>query len=261
MYQDLAKPPLGAQINLAHPLTKALFCCLLFNEGGGFKSFELVNSIGCTVGGSPAAVFTNNGVTFGASADSYVDLIKVPNITNFGSCFSMEIMHYCNTITTDKAFFSWDLSTWWKNSFVTNGASPDWATRITSSGTISYLTTGTAVGFNHSVFVWDGAIKTTYRNGKYCASGAPTHGPGIISLAGCNYIRLGRSGDYTSQPQTIYLFRMWSRVLTPMEVYELYIKPYAMFEHRPSWMDYTEPVGGTEYRPFYHNHYQQMRIV
>lgn len=261
MYQDSAKPLIGKKINWAHPLTKGLFCCLLFNEGGGFKAFELVNGVGCQVGGSPPAVFTRNGLTVGASADSYVDLIKIPKITDFGACFTIEIMYYWDTITNDKAFFSWDLSTSWKNCMVTNVATPSWFTRITTSTTLSSIATGTNVGFNHSVFVWDGAVKTVYRNGKYYTGGAPTHGAGIIYLAGCNYIRLGRAGDYTSQPQTIYLFRMWSRVLTPMEIYELYIKPYAMFERRPYWMDYTAPVGGTEYRPFYHNHYQQMRIV
>ena len=37
----LQKPPLGVQINRAHPLARGLIGCWLFNEGGGDKVYDL----------------------------------------------------------------------------------------------------------------------------------------------------------------------------------------------------------------------------
>lgn len=265
MFTPMAhKPPLGAQIDWSNPITNGLTNCFLFNEQQGNAVQDLVNPVSCPFAGATSPIWNTSTprVEFTQNTSTYVDLSGARGITSFGAACSIEMLFYWPSLMKDKAFFMWDLSTSWKCGYVLNAAAPLWYTRTTTNATLSGTAATVLSGvMNHTVFTWDGSIKTVYINGRLYASDAPAHGAGILYLAGCNNIRIGCAGDYASEGFSVYLFRTWARPLDAVDVATLYYQPYAMFNRKPAWMAYTAPPVGTEYRMIYHNHYQQMRMV
>lgn len=231
-------------INWGHPLTVGLENCFLFNEAAGNAVTDLVHGVPCKFAGAVSPTWDPKGLHFGDGADSYVDISKTRRVTTYGARFTIEYIFYYETSTTHRAYFSWDASTSWKCTFCNNTYTPVWYTRLTTSTTSSFAETGTTLGWNHLFLIWDGAIKTTYTNGQLVTSAAPMHGAGIINLADCNNIRIGRAGDYQAIPSYASLFRVWSKVLSREEIQRLYADPYDMFTKRSAWMDYVEPPVG-----------------
>jgi len=68
---------------------------------------------------------------------------------------------------------------------------------------------------------------------------------------GSNKFEIGSGYGYQAQymPNCVVEFAyLWNRVLSPAEVQQPYINPYAMFEQRPVWMDYVAAAVGNRRR-------------
>jgi hypothetical protein len=235
----LQKPPLGVQLNWAHPLSKGLVGCWLFNEGGGDKAYDLsgYNNHGTLMDMAFPPTVTSgwnpgkDGV--GLMFDGSNDYVNCGNDLSLRiSTFSIEL--WLKTATADRYVLtrgvSWD------------PGKTNYHIGITAEGTIGVrfhdtggtlrsatfldyaITDGTwhhVVGMHNAV-----AQKTTIYVDGIQGENVTCTTPPDTSSAGDLWI-----GKYTTALNgSIDSVKIYNRALSAFEIGWLYCEPYAMFE-------------------------------
>lgn len=269
-YSQTNKPPLGSQINWAHPLSKGLVACYLMNEGSGNKIYDLSgnNNTGTLINGP---VWEPGRTGQALKFDGVDDYINVPDNDSFSFTngtndlpFSVSLWER-RTSSQGTGFFGkylddapfngeWSCSVLAANTYYFQliDDNPQVRIKITSS------LTGALNQWNHVVFTYDGSGDEpgldVYVNGVKDTS--PTRNEENDYVKMTNYsapLNIGailrESGLYSSYFNgKLDDVRIYNRALSAREVAQLYQSPYAMFEQTPSWMKYVSTVSGNRRR-------------
>lgn len=267
----IQKPPLGAQINWAHPLAKGLVGYWLFNEGGGDKAADLgrygydgtlvnvafppTSTSGWGTGrDGPTIVF--NGT------NAYVN-IGQPSYTASPTQISVSLWLNTNTLTGGSENLRYAISREWidKGWMIRLSTADDkiyWYHR--AGGAWPNVATSNAIvadTWYHIVTTLDtvtGTIKI-YVNGQL----DNTAGGGSTITTAAVDVLIGSSALQTSRAWSGMLsdVRIYNRVLTAQEIVQLYVGPYAMFEWPLVWQWSTAVVAADVNT--YFMHYQRLR--
>ena len=242
----LQKPPLGVQINRAHPLARGLVGCWLFNEGGGDKVYDLsgYNNHGTLNGMAFPATTTSGwnpgrdgiGLAFDGT-DDYID------------CGNDASLNITDAITIEV----WVLIAGWNRwmrivDYFTNDSEQGWFLsreninnkiefRLQNIVASSSLVTGTLnIGqWYNIVGVYDKAdsIAKIYVDGLEVNSKTPS---GTLTYAGVDNLGIGARLQGEGTPPFEYFngqideVRIYNRALSADEIQQLYIEPYCIFE-------------------------------
>ena len=242
----LQKPPLGVQINHAHPLARGLVGCWLFNEGGGDIAYDLsgYGNHG-TLNGMAFPPTTASGwnpgrdgvgLMFDGSND-YVDCGNDPSL-NITDAITIEAwIKMVSTSTDGMIVAKWGTfaDTQWSyfsRVDVTNprfGFSADGAT---TCGIKTYTDlTIVQNRWHHVVSTWrkiDGTMRA-YLDGVASSQIANCSNNLFISS---KPVSIGRDSDNAVHHfnGSIDQVRIYNRALTADEIQQLYIDPYCTFE-------------------------------
>jgi hypothetical protein len=235
------KPPLGSQINWAHPLANGLVGCALLNEGGGDKVHNLVTQkVGVVKtsdnfhvwvtkhGGlgidSPGNNITNKAASIHINTNSqkmtYFTIFRAESTGRnaAGNIFDRDYRTMClQTVATNTLRFS----SHWAGGTAEFTASNDAIilNQVHSAVVTAYFRDNAA---NCSIYV-DG--KVVLDNASASPFGAHDNHLGDYYLGDCN----GTDRDFDGQ---VFLFYAWNRVLTREEIAHISAHPYS-FIQRP----------------------------
>ena len=262
IYSAYQKPLVGSQINWKHPLSKGLICCVIGNVGSGSAITDIVDNRLCPFNNTTYNTM-RNGVVFVSATNTYVDIYS-GKLKKGGGSFSTEILFLTDAYLSRCVFAFEAASSSYRHALFGLG-SASWLWRIrnvggSSTSDLNMTPIPPTGAWNHIILTWNGVSQTAYLNGLPYVSRTGVFS-GLVGLENCTVIRFGGATDVAVANTSVQLFRHYTKALTDNEVLRLYKEPYAMFEQRPVWMDYTAPPVAGEYRMIYHNHYQQMRMV
>ena len=239
------------QINWAHPLAKGLVGCWLFNEGSGNRVYDLCRSsdglfANISTGGfvsserGPAVSLNSSGSSerIGCGVSSALDVNN-----------RITMMAYVNfrVLANYQYFFSKGMDVQYQ---LDTGGTTGSCCRIVifnSAGSAVVNIEGPAGTLVTNKWLqvigtYDGTNANIYVNGVLAKQGAVAD---FVFKATTNPLELGNSYGNNNGVNCLYLMGgLWNRALTPQEVSQLYQSPYAMFERRPVWMNYTAPAVG-----------------
>ena len=249
------KPLPGAQLNLAHPLARGLVGCWPFLEGSGDRVYDLSGNGNVGTKASDVS-WTLSEIGHGLQFDSDTEGVNIPfssslafggndpitiyqiingsGAANNDTCFSQagEIMLRCKDDAGLKIEFI-------LNSFTTND-------RLTS-------VSSWPSGFAHIAGMYDGADMTIWLNGRLDASITPTgtYGNKTDDFGIGGIIGFPLYGFNASVISTYF----YARALTPAEVQQLYISPFAMFDQRRQFWAVGFKI------PIFDRYYKNRRIA
>lgn len=238
-----SKPPLGAQINWNHPLSRGLVACFLMNEGGGVKVIDLVGKYPFVLSGGATWKSNNKGI--GINFDG-INGIGVCN-TNLGFTnypISILWMGRSNSVSTEETVWclshTADTNNYFLISAVGNDGARGWEyqvrNNVDASNTPGFSVADSGVSIdsschiincvssnssNHKIYV-DGILKDTDTNTTNFNSPLSKHVIGGLIRSTTDY--------ETSQSNLLII---WNRVLSPSEIRQLYIEPYCFIEYKP----------------------------
>jgi len=256
----LWKPPLGVQINPAHPLSKGLISASIMNEGGGNKAYD--------ISGKNNHFTFNGGATW--TAGKFGPAVKFNGSTGYllasdvgfpssgaARTFSCWISIQSNAT---KAFASYG-----KPGNATGGATfQEFIPLTNSSGTMGFSNYG--LGFNgtkviplntwahYVIVVKSASSQSLYINGVLDANGAVS----ISTVLNGNYVLGCRWDGDSSRTEfnqvSIDSPLMYNRVLSATEIQQLYQQPFCFMQ--PSRGIILPSLSGAAqiYNPYY---YQQ----
>ncbi len=224
------KPPLGAQVNLGHPLARNLTAFWMFNEGGGTLVKDNVagkfNGTIAKLGASTNTYWspTSYGMGIGHDTTSTVNGISLPTLAS-GTTYSWEAWIYPNVCVNGQ----------YQNMITQLDAAGIWILGQASGNTfkMAFFSTGgnhtstTAFSVNawtHLAITFNAGVMTFYLNGKADGSFSGT------TTISYNGMFCDNGGDNVAQFRGNCAYqRFWlNRVLTLDEIRQLYFNPYDM---------------------------------
>lgn len=230
-----ARPPMGTQLELAHPLADRLVCALLLNEGGGTR-LNLTRVLD-SVNGRHSALFQGaTPAVWAAGKDGpALSVVATSQMTpanpdDFNSLQATMAMWFRTSTVASAALaarafpsHSWGMRLVTPDNFsarvITTGGSP--AANFFTSGVINDR-------WHLGVITLDDTAKIVrgYLDGVRSATTLPYTGTftvpgGSVNLTGS---ALGLSA-YTGLMGPFYF---WNRILSFEEIIQLYVEPYAM---------------------------------
>lgn len=224
------KPMLGEQVNGAHPLSKGLVSCWLFNEGSGNKVFDLSgNGNTGTYTGAPdwGAGFygpqvrcdNDQYITFANKATNYItDKFTIVWVGTPAQLTSSIRRFFVGQYQLDSNHYDWGLyiQTDYTVSLFVN----------TGSAVYSTTTSSLSVGVKtHIIATYDGANLRIYFNGIEQDSDAQTG-----NVTGNYDFRLGGFWNATQYADVkTDVLNFYNRTLSPSEISELYQKSFCIF--------------------------------
>lgn len=222
------KPPAGATIDWAHPLTAGLVGCWLFNEAGGKRAQDIAGSTHLTTSTANFGTGMNgpSAGAFAASGQNFVSAVNPP-IAQIANELTIEVWERHSAWGNFNQFFR-------KSTADTNGyylrinsTGPDVRFDIGIGGVAKAIvsTGGGAVlnRWNHIVAVYDGAFMRLFIN--MVSANTPVAVTGAIG-DGATTLQIGCCTDTFTG--AIDSARLWKRALTHGEIVQLYNEPYAM---------------------------------
>lgn len=256
------KPPLGAQINCAHPLARGLVGFWLFNEGGGDKAYDLsgygnhgtltnmafpptVNS-----GWIPAKFGT--GLSFDGT-DDYVSITDNSSL-DISDEITLEVWVYLTSYpTNDTAFVG---------KYRNYGMGIKGTTHV-----LSYHEVGNTVGLSVvPLNQWNHLVVTAKNIGdevKFYMNGELNRErtDWTVNLTtNNNSLGIGYDETFTYLNGLIDQVRIYNRALSATEIRELYTNPFGMFTNPfEIGMLYTPPIGGLSI-PVAMSQYGRLRV-
>jgi len=247
----LLKATRGLQINLAHPLARGLVGCYLFNEGGGKKTFNVIQpsvSEGTLQG---AAAWKSGGEGFCVEFAAGSDVINVAHSS--GLAFDGHTDSYTVIIRAKGGSQSGS------HRLLEKRGSGDTKYPVSLQGSAGtslsgYIWDGTNVPGGGFGTVWDGVWHTLafvvdysedylylYKDGVRVASArnnvTATTANSSSYYVGNNY---NCSADFVGQVAWLLIY---SRALSAAEIAHLYRKPFCMFEAKVSPGLLSPPAG------------------
>lgn len=252
MFNAYKKPWPYQKINWAHPISKGLVGCWVMNEGGGNKVYDL--SENGWVGTLASNLFwAGDGVDFSGSGDP--DSIATTYLGVLGSgdrtiliCFKLST----EVASTDYVFLEYGENNPGEKVTLRVAEDASDALRLEHGG--GYITgtkTNLDDGAKHTIgFALKGTTLndcTLYVDGLSDAVTASGNPAVAFDTVPSELVQLGygatRGADFDG---IIYHCYFYDRALTPSEITQLYINPYAMFEPMfdPALFGYVSPVGG-----------------
>jgi len=231
-FPQILKPPIGTQLNRAHPIARQMRECVLFNHGGA--SYNYQNRTMCIYQNTPTwtqlpglpgmglACASGNGIR--TAADNYnfaagaftVRVVIRP--TSLGDFQELMARHFPGEGAEFVVGVNSNLNLWTVGG--TNSA------KTLSIG----LTSGVVADV---VIVRDGGFTvTSYRDGVLRDTDAGV--TGTTGNTGDHYWNLGytRLGGFSNPTVEFYSFQAWTRALTAEEIAFLYRSPYCFMQPR-----------------------------
>jgi len=258
------KPSMGRQINWAHPLSRGLVGCWLFNEGSGNKvnDLSLFGNHGTLAAGAAMPTWVPGRTGPALDFDGIDDHVDCGNEVSLDNPYPITIEFWINSSDTTQSY---------KRIF----ASPSTFTSAFSVVTISdgklqfgygdnVIATTKKTSFSLTANSWQHIIliiKSTmseaecYLNG---VAGTVSSGSGASLYTGNVLIGARTGGSYFNG--AIDGVRIYNRALSASEIWQLYTESYSMFA--PSNVEamlYTPPVGGLSI-PVAMHHYEALRV-
>jgi hypothetical protein len=252
-FPQTQKPPLGSQINWSHPLSKGLVACYLMNEGSGDKIYDLSgnNNVGTLIGmnnttggwspgikgqalkfdGSDDCVTASSNNFLGLIGKAYTISLWIQDDTSAAilATFFHRIVSFANGVINIQLGLGTDSVGAYRSFYISESFDSITKKQSASVGTGWFNVIATSNGSTHKLYV-NGALD------EGGSGGSP--GP-FITNTGLLYIgQRGNNAGYVKG--SIDDVRIYNRALSPQEVSQLYQSPYAMFERRPVWMDWTQ---------------------
>ncbi len=256
--QFLTQPPVGYQINLAHPDAQNLFGLWILNESSGGTIYDLsrnghdgiltnMDSGTDWVAGRDGSALdfdgTDDFIDFGAGADAYNPGTKSMSVVQWifirdtgGGDVWRGLQKRGTGAAADQA--GWQVS---GGDGTGDMANTTWADGGGNSVAISSTDygVGSSTGWLQIVVTWNnpaGELKL-YLNGVFKETGANTGTPAGMNITTARNMTFGCSWQI-SQNQHLdgigsYMSIYDDRVLTLQDVWSLYIYPYAMWEQPP----------------------------
>jgi hypothetical protein len=236
-FPQTQKPPLGSQINWAHPLARGLVGCWLMNEGSGNKIWDSVKGRpGIAATGIP--LWTGDGVGFsGASGNFNCGIIPMAGMQNF------TVVGIFRVVVDSGELVLFSNQTYWTGSIKITYQSA--YNRMSSSylddsggytAVVINAPGGIALNKNQFVVFSGGRSDLLSRFSQFSDTGMVTSttasGFGIRNSPTTEQWSVGHINAIVS------FCAIYDRVLSQNDVFALYQSPYAMFERRPVWMDY-----------------------
>lgn len=244
-YKDV-KPPLGSQINWAHPLARGLVGCWLMNEGGGLKVLNKINNYYDII--SNFSSFNNwsqNSKGTGLKFLRDIQNSKIPLIIDpFSTSSPFTIVASVAPTNNDTNYGAiigrgqdgsgagWSIRFRYKT-----GNVYEIAIVTTSPSTTGRTTTGIKTyGLNipvQAVAVWNpNVFLNLYTNGSIDKSNidatSQLRTSGVGTTIGFNP---GTAEYFNGIINYIYIY---NRVLSPSEIQQLYIEPYCFIAPQKS---------------------------
>lgn len=252
------KPPLGSQINWAHPLTRGLVGCWLLNERGRGRFIDSVNGIpsytSWITSYVPKIIPTPEGETLQNSTereDSKLDIKTKPiycpvrEISVFSRVLVTASPHGGNNPIAGKGLSGSADKQWRLSTNTLDGAG--YQAQLNIGGTVRTLNVSRTpgIGVHTFGFTFDGTNFKMYFDGVLF--GSTSAYTGEIGYATDHDIYVGGDGTYACIFPTIS-FYIYNRAISIEDAKELHKSPYAMFERRPVWMDYVSAATGNRRR-------------
>jgi hypothetical protein len=257
-FPQTQKPPLGSQINWSHPLSKGLVGCWLMNEGSGDRIYDLSGkgNNGSLVG---ANTLWNPGyINAPGNGGHYITFGYKPSFVFGASDFTISIKMVKNAASTtySNAFFicrgssgadSNTNSFRWLLSNDGNDEKSVFQIRFTGASVAVVGPSDLVIGRIYTLTVMrSGDNLFHFTDGVL--DGTVSGATGTITGTGNYPLNIGAYATTTTGSSSanakVYHLSIYNRALSPQEVSQLYQSPYAMFERRPVWMDWTQTETG-----------------
>jgi hypothetical protein len=223
------KPPLGSQIDWAHPLSRGLVGAWMMNEGAGIRTINLINnSTGILTNG---AYFSKGGISFDGANDFVAlplkrTMLETAQTTIVFSLYPLTTNNYNQTIRVGDGWGSFDFHTTSTGEVYCGIDTPD---RFDPGS----LPAGTVTIRKDNVFVFTHGFQVPgvstgmgkfYKNGKLLASKAI-----LASTASWVTLNVGMNSTDTINGSVKYVY-VFNRALSPQEIQQLYIDPYSFIK-------------------------------
>jgi hypothetical protein len=246
IYSQFQKPPLSSQINWSHPLSRGLVGAWLMNEGSGniLQDVTLNNNTLNTTGVWSGGNQQYNG------ASTYASMLK-SLMLGWGYPLTMTV-RFSGAAQSDKRIFAFGSSASDTPIYAIGTGNPTTSKchiliRNDNSDLLVNLDTATTVmdSLPHTVTFVDYLGTTAlYVDGVRDSTNFNYSPSWSMSLNRTAIGALLRAGVGSFFSGNVYFALYHNRALSAQEVAQLYQSPYAMFEHRPVWMDYVASGAG-----------------
>jgi hypothetical protein len=234
--------PLGLQINWAHPYSKGLIGCWLFNEGSGDKVYDLThNGQDGTFGAGAASPLWTTGEFGNATYFDGGDYITLAHNILPTNAVSIVAWVKGKTISDLPTILAWKNTSavtkgiWWAVDFQGGGGTPDVYFYVQGVGnnTANLVGAGSlndGKWHQHAV-TYDGSLIEYWLDGTVRDSDVDS---GTISYANgtTSFIGVASAGNY-EMVGDISLVCLYDRGLDASEIADLYINPFCFMQ--PSW--------------------------
>jgi len=267
LWHPYEKPMYGVLLNPYHPLSHGLVGCWLFNESGGNNIFDLsgYGNHG-TLGGGTAGYCPSWVVGKFGSA---LDFDGSNDYTDCGNDTSLDLTHFTidlwahptihdskYRVVIAKAKTSADY-----DGFLVEDYDGSLRVYITSASyQINYVNFWTLNEWQHFALTYDGDVVTAYKNGVKKTDASI----GLKNLVTTEHLVIGTRAPSLITDRCfaghIDIVRIYNRVLSPEEIWQLYTDPFCMFYHPlEAELLYAAPAAGIV--PQAMHHYRMMREV
>ncbi len=248
------KPMLGTPINWAHPLAKGLIGCWIMNERGSNKIYDL-SGRGNDGSFVNETFWTTGGINTDGANDSVSFSWSKLGITGYP--FSIATAGKHHTLNANSGLVTFSTNNIATNSFMLGINTSNQATAITYGATLKAASSVKTLvaGEHYSIAgTYEGAAhRAVWLNGTGPVSETTSLAVNFSTIDRFNFGMLDRSADAWYLSKDVEYIYVYNRALTPSDIWQLYIEPYAMFEEMPVWMMYPQVVGN----PWYY--YNQLR--
>jgi hypothetical protein len=255
-HQVQSSPPMSAQINWSHPLSKGLTSCCLLNEGGGLAIKDIAqNYISTATAFTWPATSLNSNLGTQAAFDGSTSTVflKSPDLVipsnSPGLTFSCWVNSSGNIATDSQRFMVLATGGLGSQFSLLMGRTANKMSafaRTSSSGLIqidSSITISTNTWYHVCATMTTGAFNL-YINGNNVGTNATSDLTGTIgSIVSTWNITLGSISGTAVLTGKMAVALIHTRALTPSEVQQLYSSPYC-FLQPPRLYSVDVPAGG-----------------
>jgi hypothetical protein len=232
--QHTVKPPVGAQVNRAHPLADRLLVQWLMNEGGGSVVYDSARGVGGNSGTITAATWTGHHAragqaidfanTAGGTSSQYIDFGDIGVFTGLTE-YTLQWWVRFDSVSSFQSVQHKDGTF----NFQLNAGDPYLVAFPGGSSAYTIPPAMSANVWTDLVFVWAaGSAQAVYYNGISQTLSLTGSGSGGLANPGAT-MRLGGSGSsgegFDGQ---LALQRVWGRALNGREVADLHAAPFGM---------------------------------